>query len=64
MLREYLWRGSTWQFEEADAPADAVPVGDGAGARAGEPKAEKAAATKANKARRARNRAAADETEE
>lgn len=25
-LREYVWRGNTWQFEEAEAPADAVPV--------------------------------------
>jgi len=25
-LKEYLWRGNTWQFEESDAPSDAVPV--------------------------------------
>ena len=25
-LKEYKWRGSTWQFEEDDAPSDAVPV--------------------------------------
>ena len=25
-LIEYEWRGQTWQFDEADAPADAVPV--------------------------------------
>lgn len=24
MLREYVWRGSTWQFDEEDAPASAV----------------------------------------
>lgn len=24
MLREYQWNGSTWQFEEADAPSNAV----------------------------------------
>lgn len=24
MLREYLWNGSTWQFEETEAPASAV----------------------------------------
>lgn len=26
MLKEYEWRGSTWQFEESQAPKDAVPV--------------------------------------
>jgi len=26
MLREYSWRGNTWQFEESEAPADAVPI--------------------------------------
>lgn len=25
-LKEYKWRGSTWQFDDADAPGDAVPV--------------------------------------
>ena len=25
-LREYKWRGSTWQFEDGDAPSDAVLV--------------------------------------
>ncbi|MDY5662760.1 MAG: hypothetical protein SPG07_09165 [Coriobacteriales bacterium] len=25
-LREYKWRGSTWQFEDGDAPGDATPV--------------------------------------
>lgn len=26
MLKEYTWRGGTWQFEESEAPKDAVPV--------------------------------------
>ena len=25
-LLEYQWRGNTWQFDEAEAPADAVPL--------------------------------------
>ena len=25
-LKEYVWRGNTWQLEEKEAPADAVPV--------------------------------------
>ena len=25
-LKEYWWRGNTWQFEESEAPFDAVPV--------------------------------------
>ena len=25
-LKEYRWRGNTWQFDEAEAPAEAVPV--------------------------------------
>lgn len=24
MLKQYIWRGSQWQFEESEAPADAV----------------------------------------
>jgi len=24
MLKEYVWRGYTWQFEESEAPHDAV----------------------------------------
>lgn len=28
MLKEYAWRDSTWQFEESEAPADAVEVVD------------------------------------
>lgn len=26
MLREYVWRGTTWQFDDRDAPEGAVPV--------------------------------------
>lgn len=26
MLKEYEWRGSTWQFEETQAPKDAEPI--------------------------------------
>lgn len=26
MLKEYSWRGGTWQFEEGEQPADAVEV--------------------------------------
>ena len=26
MLKEYEWRGSTWQFDDQLAPADAKPV--------------------------------------
>lgn len=26
MLKEYIWRGTTWQFEETEAPKDAVLV--------------------------------------
>lgn len=44
-LKEYSWRGNTWQFEESEAPADAVPV-----------RAEKAAKP-ANKSRRPANKA-------
>lgn len=25
-LKEFHWRGHTWQFEESEAPADAIPV--------------------------------------
>ncbi|MDO5049995.1 MAG: hypothetical protein Q4D87_08965 [Actinomycetaceae bacterium] len=28
MLKEYFWRGGTWQFDERDAPADAVLKSD------------------------------------
>lgn len=37
-LREYEWRGSTWQFDEDRAPKDAVPI-----VKAEEPAANKAA---------------------
>lgn len=26
MLQEYMWNGSTWQFDEEAAPKDAVPL--------------------------------------
>ena len=26
MLKQYSWNGSTWQFEENQAPADAVEI--------------------------------------
>lgn len=26
MLKKYIWRGTTWQFEEKEAPKDAIPV--------------------------------------
>jgi len=26
MLKEYIWRGKRWRFDEKDAPKDAVPV--------------------------------------
>ena len=44
-LKEYSWRGNTWQFEESEAPADAVPL-----------KAKESAKT-ANKSRRPANKA-------
>lgn len=46
MLREYEWNGSTWQFDEKDAPEGARPV-------------ERKAAKPANKARRPANKEAA-----
>lgn len=46
MLREYEWRGSTWQFEESKAPEGAVPVKVAAVAR-------KAREPQKNKERRA-----------
>lgn len=50
MLREYEWRGSTWQFDEEKAPRDAVLV------KADKPAENKAAPTPATK--RAARRAA------
>lgn len=26
MLKQYVWHGSTWQFEESKAPQDAVEI--------------------------------------
>ena len=55
-LKNYAWRGFTWQFEESEAPADAVPV---------EQKAAKPAANKAEKpaANKSRSRAASKKAE-
>lgn len=47
MLKEYKWRGSTWQFEEGRAPADAVPV---AAEKAAKAPRNKAAAPRQSKA--------------
>lgn len=49
-LKEYRWRGNTWQFDEADAPADAVPV-EAPKPKAAKPAGNKRAASAANKAR-------------
>lgn len=46
-LKEYEWRGGTWQFEEREAPADAKPVER---TPAPKPARAKAAARPANKA--------------
>ena len=45
MLKEYIWRGTTWQFEESEAPEGAVLV-----EKAKKPAAKKAAPR--NKARK------------
>ncbi len=50
MLREYEWNGSTWQFEESQAPQGARPVDPA--------KDEKAAAEPKDKSRAAKNKAA------
>ena len=47
-MREYVWRGSTYQFEDGQAPEGAVPVG--------EPVVTKEAPKPANKARAARSK--------
>lgn len=47
-LKEYYWRGNTWQFDEADAPADAVLKTPEKAAKA---PADKRKSTPANKAR-------------
>lgn len=49
-LMNYEWRGFTWQFEESEAPADAVSVEQ----KAAKPAADKAAKPAANKARTTR----------
>ena len=51
-LKNYNWRGFTWQFEESEAPADAVPV-----EKSARPAADKAAKRPANKARSPRKKA-------
>ena len=51
-LKVYEWRGFKWQFDEADAPADAVPVEQ----KAGKPAADKAAKAPANKSRAPRTK--------
>jgi hypothetical protein len=48
-LKNYKWRGYTWQFAEGEQPADAVPVDE----KAAKPASNKAAKAPANKARRA-----------
>lgn len=47
MLKQYVWRGSTWQFEEGHQPADAVEASEAA---TGKP-TEKEAKAPTNKAR-------------
>lgn len=51
-LKNYRWRGFTWQFEESEAPADAVPVEQ----KAAKPAADKAAKAPTNKARAPRTK--------
>lgn len=51
-LKEYVWRGGTWQFEEGRQPADAVEV------------VAKAAAVPAKAAPRPRNKARTPRTKE
>jgi hypothetical protein len=48
-LKNYKWRGYTWQFAEGEQPADAVPVDE----KAAKPASNKAVKAPANKARRA-----------
>lgn len=54
-LKEYRWRGFTWQFAEGEQPEDAVPVEKAA--KPAENKAEKPAANKS------RSRAASKKAE-
>lgn len=46
-LKVYEWRGYNWQFEEKDAPADAVLVEE----KSTKPAADKAAKPATNKSR-------------
>ena len=47
MLKHYIWRGSEWQFEEGEQPADAVELKP---VKAAEP--QNKAVKPANKARK------------
>lgn len=51
-LKEYIWRGHTWRFEESEAPEGAVPVTRPA-AKSRRPAANKKAATPRDKGRAA-----------
>lgn len=53
-LKEYSWRGGTWQFEEGQQPSDAVEVKPAA----------KAAPKHAAKARRAANKSRSTQAKE
>ena len=55
-LKEYYWRGHTWQFDEADAPSDAVLK---APEKAAKPTSNKKASMPANKARTPRTKQSA-----
>lgn len=62
-LREYLWRGNTWQFEETEAPADALLLDVAArtskaasSIKAATPKSNKAATPASNKRTRTRKK--------
>ena len=54
MLREYRWRGNTWQFEEAEAPEGAVLLVPERPRRSGG--SRKAATPKKNKSTSAKNK--------
>lgn len=54
MLREYKWRGNTWQFEEAEAPEGAVLLVPERPRRSGG--SRKAATPKKNKSTSAKNK--------
>lgn len=71
MLKEYAWRGATWQFDESDAPDGAVELTAGPEEQEPEPEpetepepepepepeAEAKAKKPANKSRAPRNKA-------